>query len=1589
MINSSTLATSPPSNGAKQRYRRITIGSIGFIFIVGISLGLYFIFSNANGAIEVETKGTQEQIRNGEAKLTLGDYEICNWKPVDFDTHIPLTIDGKDEGFFDVEDDMLVRGFLCGTDEEVLLAVDEQGLHGSILDSDNVVKVTAIDDVSSILTVSDQDLPTFTQSEKTEEVANKWQKYISSRQVDRRAMNALEPGSVDIHLHLDIDSHMVETYGSAFAAARYGVELIAVVNRDAYIDLGFNLKVVSINVRSEYLSQTSSTSAYLTELEKIPRPVNVNLLHSLSTRDLGGGIAYLGGLYSYFTCYGVSEVYGDFHTWDRYVVAHELGHNFGADHTHEMVPQVDTCGTSCPANPIGTIMSYCHLCSGGLSNLRMEWHERVREVILNDYALENHNLATRFSCQNFPQYPDVGVPFSLQGDECLKIDTSECTECSTETCTIDSVYQFTGTEVKAFQDPSFCWTASDNCDSISLQTCDDSTNQRFSFEDNSLKSESCGQVKHAAEFAVFEGTSVVSTWCSPDETINPLPSCDPTIIPLSCGQTHIGSTTNDCEGQRRFTFVAPDTRVSVSTCGSSFDTVLSVENEDARLYFSDDDGNCNPHDRAELLNMNLDQGEEYTIVLAGYGSETGNYDISITCSNDGPDPETTLAPTDPVPCDSTTVELECGIAETGSTVNSCDGEQRFVFTATTSMKTISTCGSNYDTVISIYDSNNALLASNDDNSECGLTSLIDDLALDIGSEYTVILAGYSSQVGEYQIELTCQSDESSIPSFGPTTGAPTLIPGSALPTPYPTKIPGSALPTQSPTEVPGSAYETQNPTVVPGSYETQSPTVVPGSVLPTGIPTTGSPSGCDSSIIQLECGALETGSTVNSCEGVQTFTFTASTNLKTISTCGSGYDTMVSIYNSENELVRNQDDSDECGLQSFIEDLPLTIGAEYTVVLSGFNSQVGSYNVELTCEEGTAPPTSTFVPCEEQVTDIACGDVLTGNTADSCDGEEHFVFTATTSMKTISACDSMFDTMLTIYNANGEEIAHQDDSAECGLQSLLEDVSLTIGAEYLVVLSGYGSREGAYTIELMCQSDDATLDPTNDSGSSAGPTIAPTSSAPTQHPTIVPTTSAPTVDPTTSTPTLDPSTSTPTNVPTTSTPTAHPTTLAPTADPTVDPTLGCDDSMTIAMACGETLSGSTIGTCDGEQRFVFTASTNLKTISACGSEYDTMLTLYDSNNVEIAYQDDNHSDGCGLQSVLEGISVDIGAEYTVVLSGYGSQVGNYNMELVCDVPELSPAPTAVPATGCDSSVIDISCGESLTGSTVGNCDGQQRFTFTATTDMKTISTCGSEYDTMLTILNGDGQEIFHQDDSNECDIQSFIRDLAVEIGSQYTIVLSGYANRVGTYNLELTCGAGPSCDDSIQTLTCGDIVTQSTINACQGEQKFQFIATSGLTTMSTCGSEFDTTLKVESDNGFSRYVDDSDECGYHSVISDMALEENETYFVTLSGYSGRRGNYRLEVTCGNDPIPTTDAPTEALQVTYTTVEGGKCLTLGGADPLHEFYRNEPNCEQLCTERTDCYGYSMSRSSNCLLWTQSDIMGGGARWGGASCHMKDN
>ncbi|MCC5824299.1 MAG: M12 family metallo-peptidase [Phycisphaerales bacterium] len=128
---------------------------------------------------------------------------------------------------------------------------------------------------------------------------------------------------------------------------------------------------------------------------------NLNMRHvpreavqGLSGRGLGGGVAYLNALCSMPWGHGVSaNLNGSFpmpvidnshQNWDLMVVAHELGHNFGSGHTHDGYnPPIDGCGNSdCSLAPNSTIMSYCHLCPGGLSNIDMRFHPRVQTRML-------------------------------------------------------------------------------------------------------------------------------------------------------------------------------------------------------------------------------------------------------------------------------------------------------------------------------------------------------------------------------------------------------------------------------------------------------------------------------------------------------------------------------------------------------------------------------------------------------------------------------------------------------------------------------------------------------------------------------------------------------------------------------------------------------------------------------------------------------------------------------------------------------------------------------------------------------------------------------------------------------------------------------------------------------------------------------------------------------------------------------------------------------------------------------------------------------------------------------------------------------
>ena len=171
----------------------------------------------------------------------------------------------------------------------------------------------------------------------------------------------------------------------------------AIYERDVNVRLRFSY--VRIWATSSDPWNTSSTIDQLDEVQGYwTNPANNmdaiagshDMVHFVSGKSVQGGIAYVGTVCDAQYGFGVSQVFGSFdlsdpsQIWDVLVAAHEMGHNLGSPHTHCYNPPVDECynqESGCYSGPVvasrGTVMSYCHLLAGGLSNIDLVFGDVV------------------------------------------------------------------------------------------------------------------------------------------------------------------------------------------------------------------------------------------------------------------------------------------------------------------------------------------------------------------------------------------------------------------------------------------------------------------------------------------------------------------------------------------------------------------------------------------------------------------------------------------------------------------------------------------------------------------------------------------------------------------------------------------------------------------------------------------------------------------------------------------------------------------------------------------------------------------------------------------------------------------------------------------------------------------------------------------------------------------------------------------------------------------------------------------------------------------------------------------------------------
>jgi len=229
---------------------------------------------------------------------------------------------------------------------------------------------------------------------------------------------------------LESDYEYYQRFGNATAASEYALDLVAFASTIYEAELGTSLAVASVSLwttASDPWTQGNSLCAlyqFGAEWNADHAGEERTIAHFLSGKSTGGGVAWVGVLCSgAFTVSGVScagmassgsygggygytgNLSGSFDPgdpqpgWDIIAVAHEIGHNFGSPHTHcyagygGVSDHVDQCASStssgCYAGTVktlpgvdsvtggsagqrnGTLMSYCHLLSGGYNNIEL------------------------------------------------------------------------------------------------------------------------------------------------------------------------------------------------------------------------------------------------------------------------------------------------------------------------------------------------------------------------------------------------------------------------------------------------------------------------------------------------------------------------------------------------------------------------------------------------------------------------------------------------------------------------------------------------------------------------------------------------------------------------------------------------------------------------------------------------------------------------------------------------------------------------------------------------------------------------------------------------------------------------------------------------------------------------------------------------------------------------------------------------------------------------------------------------------------------------------------------------------------------
>jgi hypothetical protein len=175
--------------------------------------------------------------------------------------------------------------------------------------------------------------------------------------------------------------------------------------------------------------------------------------------------------------------------------------------------------------------------------------------------------------------------------------------------------------------------------------------------------------------------------------------------------------------------------------GTALDSVLSVYGASQTLLGSDDDGGGGRNSRITLA---VTAGQTYYVRAAGFGTSTGLFTLTLATDRFGHD----FAGAAPISLDAT------GSGRISGAIGWSGDTDVFQFVATLTqdqtIKLDAVTGSGFDGVLRVYDSQQKLVAQNDDDGDDDYDSQV-QVSLTAGQTYFLAVAGFGSSIGGYNV----------------------------------------------------------------------------------------------------------------------------------------------------------------------------------------------------------------------------------------------------------------------------------------------------------------------------------------------------------------------------------------------------------------------------------------------------------------------------------------------------------------------------------------------------------------------------------------------------------------------------------------------------------------------------------------------------------------------------------------------------------------------------------------------------------------------------------------------------------------------